>query len=67
MRSVRLISFTPIAEVISNILNRICPECGGRMGGEGREFKCQGQCKSDWRDLWNSVRHDWHPAVVSET
>jgi len=57
MSSIAVTRFTPAAEVISNILNWVCPECGGRMGGEeGLEFKCQGRCRTDWRELWNSVR-----------
>jgi tRNA(Ile2) C34 agmatinyltransferase TiaS len=39
-------------EVISGILNCVCPECGGRMGGAGKEFKCQGECQTDWRQTW---------------
>jgi hypothetical protein len=39
-------------DVVSGILNWICPECGGRMGGPGREFKCQGECQKDWRLIW---------------
>jgi hypothetical protein len=38
--------------IISGILNWVCPECGGRMGGRTREFKCQGKCRTDWRDVW---------------
>ena len=30
----------------------VCPECGGRMGGRTKEFKCQGKCRTDWRDVW---------------
>jgi tRNA(Ile2) C34 agmatinyltransferase TiaS len=57
MSSITLTRFTPTAEVVSNILNWVCPECGGRMGGEeGLEFKCQGRCRTDWRELWDSVR-----------
>jgi hypothetical protein len=41
-------------DVISGILNWVCPECGGRMGGPTREFKCQGQCRKDWRAVWES-------------
>ena len=63
MFSVMLNAFKPIGEVVSNILNCVCPECGGRMGGEGREFKCQGRCQTDWRELWNSFR-DGRPSVV---
>jgi len=40
------------ADVMSDILNWVCPECGGRMGGPGREFKCQGECQTDWRQIW---------------
>jgi len=43
------------AEVISGILNWVCPECGGRMGGHGKEFKCQGECRTDWRQIWERV------------
>jgi hypothetical protein len=39
-------------EIISGILNWVCPECGGPMGGAAKEFKCQGQCLRDWRDVW---------------
>ena len=39
-------------DIISGILNWVCPECGGRMGGRTREFKCQGECLTDWRDVW---------------
>ena len=39
-------------EIISGILNWVCPECGGPMGGRAKEFKCQGQCLRDWRDVW---------------
>jgi hypothetical protein len=40
------------ADVISGILNCVCPECGGRMGERGKEFKCQGECLTDWRQTW---------------
>ena len=39
-------------DVISGILNWVCPGCGGRMGGPGKEFKCQGECLTDWRLIW---------------
>ena len=39
-------------DIISGILNWVCPECGGRMGGRAKEFKCQGQCLRDWRFVW---------------
>ena len=22
------------------------------MGGRTQEFKCQGECRTDWRDVW---------------
>lgn len=52
-----------LGDVISSILNCVCPECGGRLGEPGKEFKCQGECRTDWRDVWEralSVRstHD---------
>lgn len=40
------------ADVISGILNWVCPECGGRMGSPEQPFKCQGQCGTDWRAAW---------------
>ena len=52
-----------LGDVISSILNCVCPECGGRLGEAGKEFKCQGKCRTDWREVWDralSVRstHD---------
>jgi hypothetical protein len=41
-----------VADVISGILNCVCPECGGRMGERGEEFRCQGECLTDWRQAW---------------
>ena len=43
------------ADVISGILNCVCPECGGRMGERGKEFKCQGECLRDWRQTWEGA------------
>jgi tRNA(Ile2) C34 agmatinyltransferase TiaS len=43
------------ADVISGILNWVCPGCGGRMGGLGKEYKCQGECQTDWRPAWERV------------
>jgi tRNA(Ile2) C34 agmatinyltransferase TiaS len=52
MAYMSLSRFRTTLEVVSSILNWICPECGGRMGGPGKEFKCQGQCQRDWRLIW---------------
>ena len=39
-------------KILSSIANWVCPDCGGRMGGHGKEFKCQGECQKDWRETW---------------
>lgn len=44
---IRLGSVKAAADMVSNTLNWIRPECGGRMGGRGKEFKCQGECQTD--------------------
>jgi hypothetical protein len=44
------------AELLSAILNMICPDCGGPMGGRSKEFKCRGQCGKDWRAEWERLR-----------
>jgi len=49
MRFIRLSAIKATADVVSGILNWVWPECGGRMGGRGKEFKCQGECQMDWR------------------
>ena len=47
---------TPVKEhYLSAIVNCICPECGGPMGGRSNVFKCQGQCERDWRSAWQSA------------
>lgn len=48
-------SVRAMADVMSGILNCVCPDCGGRMGGPGKEFKCQGKCQTDWRQVWDCV------------
>ena len=54
MAFIRLKPFKTTAELISSIRNWVCPECGGRMGARGQEFKCQGKCQTDWRHVWLS-------------
>ncbi len=51
-------------EVISAILNWICPDCGGRMGGVGNEFKCQGECQKAGAAFGNALLPK--PSTVSE-
>ena len=58
MQLVRWAADKTSAEVMSGILNCVCPECGGSMGGVGREFKCQGQCQTDWRQIWERISSD---------
>jgi len=55
MQLVRLSTVKSSSDVLSGILNWVCPECGGKMGGTGKEFKCQGQCLTDWRPVWELV------------
>ncbi len=52
MRWVERRTIESSGNVMSGILNWVCPECGGRMGGAGRAFKCQGKCQRDWRGVW---------------
>jgi tRNA(Ile2) C34 agmatinyltransferase TiaS len=52
MQFVRYSTVKSGTDVISGILNCVCPECGGRMGERGKEFKCQGECLTDWRQAW---------------
>jgi tRNA(Ile2) C34 agmatinyltransferase TiaS len=58
------------ADWISAIRNLVCPQCGGRMGGRTKEFRCQGQCGTDWRSVWEtsssrSRRPHWRNPVPS--
>jgi tRNA(Ile2) C34 agmatinyltransferase TiaS len=55
MALIRLSCYRTTKEIFSSILNWVCPECGGRMGGRGKEFRCQGKCQMDWRPLWERV------------
>jgi tRNA(Ile2) C34 agmatinyltransferase TiaS len=55
MRFIRVGTAKTSAEVMSGILNCVCPECGGSMGQTGREFKCQGECQTDWRQSWDQL------------
>jgi hypothetical protein len=42
MRVIRLTSnLRTTHELVSGILNLICPECGGRMGERGKEFNAR--------------------------
>ena len=43
-------------DLLSAILNLICPDCGAAMGGRSREFECRGRCGKDWRPEWERLR-----------
>jgi hypothetical protein len=36
------------AQIISSIINLVCPQCGGRMS----EFQCDGRCSRNWLAEW---------------
>jgi len=36
------------AQIISSIINLVCPQCGGRMS----EFQCEGRCRRNWFAEW---------------
>jgi hypothetical protein len=55
MQFIRFRTVKSSAELISGIVNCVCPECGGRMGERGREFECQGECMTDWRQAWEQA------------
>ena len=37
-----------IAQIISSIINLVCPQCGGRMS----EYQCEGRCGRNWLAEW---------------
>ena len=41
------------AQVISSIINLVCPQCGGRMS----EFQCEGRCRRNWLAEWEWANH----------
>src|SRR5579864_5536792 len=59
MRFMRCNLVRSSGDVISGILNCVCPECGGRMGERGEEFRCQGECLTDWRQTWERASADF--------
>jgi len=61
MRFMRCGAVKSGADVISGILNCVCPECGGRMGERGKEFRCQGECLRDWSQAWEQVSAELGP------
>jgi len=43
------------SEVISGILNCVCPDCSGSMGGAGKEFKCRENVRRIGVLLWEQL------------
>lgn len=41
------------ANIISSIINLVCPQCGGSM----MEYECQGRCRRDWLPEWEWAVH----------
>jgi hypothetical protein len=41
------------AQIISSIINLVCPQCGGRMS----EFQCEGRCHRNWLAEWEWANH----------
>ena len=48
MRSADTLPGEPNAQIISSIINLVCPQCGGRMS----EFQCDGRCSRNWLAEW---------------
>jgi hypothetical protein len=46
------------AQIISSIINLVCPQCGGRMS----EFQCEGRCCRNWLTEW-----EWANLLVSRS
>ena len=65
MQYIRYTTAKSSADVISGIVNCVCPECGGRMGERGKEFSCQGECLTDWRPVWEQASAEF--AMRSQT
>jgi len=40
-------------QIISSIINLVCPQCGGRMS----EFQCEGRCRRNWLAEWEWANH----------
>lgn len=56
----RAIQEVPGSQVISCIINQVCPDCGGYMVG----FQCRGQCRQDWHAEWERLNQVGTSAAV---
>jgi hypothetical protein len=48
MRAADMLPGESNAQIISSIINLVCPQCGGRMS----EFQCEGRCCRNWLAEW---------------
>ena len=48
MRTADMLPGESNAQIISSIINLVCPQCGGRMS----EFQCEGRCRRNWLAEW---------------
>jgi len=53
MRSFDTLPGESNANIISSIINLVCPQCGGRMF----EFQCDGRCRRNWLAEWEWAHH----------
>ena len=53
--------------VRSDIVNCICPDCGGPLSIGLRQFCCHGKCGRDWRPVWESILAAGNPATATHT
>jgi len=53
MRNVDTLPGELNANIISSIINLVCPQCGGRMA----EFECEGRCGRNWLAEWEWANH----------
>ena len=51
MRTADMLPGESNAQIISSIINLVCPQCGGRMS----EFQCEGRCCRNWLSEWEWV------------
>lgn len=48
MRRIEMMPGEPNVSMISSIINRVCPQCGGNM----MDFECCGRCSRNWLSEW---------------
>ena len=61
MKTLAAIREETTANIISSIINLVCPQCGGRM----MEYQCGGRCRRNWLEEWewaNLIRRN--PDIV---